>query len=167
MTTIETRASGQPDADATAVQYAGGIVQGMRVLTMAGALPVEYLHPGERIITRSGMRVLRSVSVRVEAGAAVVHIAPGALGHGRPDADLVLPAGQTVRLRDWRAQALFGRPEADIPLARIADGEFIRLDRAAELRLFTLIFDAEEVVYADGLDLPCPGAPCLCAQVAA
>lgn len=34
---------------------------GTIVLTMEGALPVEYLNAGDRIITRAGMRVLRDI----------------------------------------------------------------------------------------------------------
>ena len=41
--------------------YADGLAQGTLVLTADGNLPVEYLEAGDRIITRAGMRVLRSV----------------------------------------------------------------------------------------------------------
>ena len=38
-----------------------GLVQGTVVMTADGALPVEYLEPGDRIVTRSGMRVLTGI----------------------------------------------------------------------------------------------------------
>lgn len=132
-----------------------GLAMGTSVLTLQGALPVEYLSVGDRVITRSGARVLRSVEVSVIRDADVVTVAPGALGHDRPGAPLCLPAGQPVLLRDWRAQAIYGAREVAVPAARLVDGEFLRAGRVAELRLFRLVFDAVETVYADGVEVVC------------
>lgn len=132
-----------------------GIAMGTRVMTLQGSLPVEFLAPGDRVITRSGARVLRDVAVTVLHDVDVVQLASGALGHDRPDAPMCLPAGQPVMLRDWRAQALYGAREAAVPVARLVDGEFLRQTRLPELRLFRLGFDAVEVVYADGVELAC------------
>ncbi len=41
---------------------AAGLAPGTIIFTLEGALPVEYLSPGDRIITRAGMRVLRALS---------------------------------------------------------------------------------------------------------
>jgi len=38
-----------------------GLSAGTEVLTADGALPIEFLSPGDRVITRSGMKVLRGV----------------------------------------------------------------------------------------------------------
>lgn len=143
---------------ALAADAVTGIAMGTRVLTLQGALAVEFLEPGDRVITRSGARVLRGVEVAVIRDVAVVTVAAGALGHDRPDAPMCLPAGQAVMLRDWRAQAMFGAREAAVPAARLVDGEFLCAGRMAELRLFRLVFDAPEVVYADGVELACPVA---------
>lgn len=136
-------------------QLAGGIAQGTTVLTLQGALPVEYLSPGDRVVTRTGARVLRAVEVSVVRDVAVVTIAPGALGHDRPDAPLCLPADQPVLVRDWRAKALYGAREAAVPASRLVDGEFLTQGRQPELRLFRLVFDRVETVYADGVELVC------------
>lgn len=135
-----------------------GVAMGTRVLTLQGALAVEYLEPGDRVITRAGARTLRAVESLVLRDAAVVTVAAGALGHDRPEAPLCLPAGQPVMLRDWRAQALYGCREAAVPAARLVDGEFLRAESRAELRLFRLVFDAPEVIYADGVELTCAAA---------
>lgn len=145
---------------AVAAEVATGIAMGTRVLTLQGALAVEFLEPGDRVITRTGARVLRAIEVSVSRDAQVVTVAAGALGHDRPDAPLCLAAGQAVMLRDWRAQALYGMHEAAVPAARLVDGEFLCAARVAELRLFRLVFDAAEVVYADGVELAC-AAPAL------
>ena len=44
-----------------------GILSGTPVLTLDGEVPVQFLCPGDRIITRSGARVLRGVEMRIEA----------------------------------------------------------------------------------------------------
>ena len=74
----------------------------------------------------------------------------------RPLASRRLSPGQAVVIRDWRAQALYGLPAAAIPASRLADGEFVCLETHRNARLFTLRFEDEEVIYAEGLELACP-----------
>ncbi|MGC9369864.1 MAG: hypothetical protein ACP5DX_10035 [Paracoccaceae bacterium] len=47
--------------DATGNRAPAVLPLGAIVLTMDGVLPVEYLGPGDRIVTRRGMRVLRRI----------------------------------------------------------------------------------------------------------
>lgn len=49
-----------PDG-AVAARRGSGLPEGTIVLTLDGALPVEFLCPGDRIVTRAGMRVLRDI----------------------------------------------------------------------------------------------------------
>ncbi|WP_333815474.1 Hint domain-containing protein [Tabrizicola sp.] len=152
------------DADAPFSRSAGGagtepapgILAGTRVRTLEGILPVEYLTPGDRIVTRAGARRLTSISVVARKMVDLVRIRASTMGHDRPDQDLFLSPGQPVVIRDWRAQALYGLPAAAIPAARLADGEFVCLETHRQVRLFTLRFDDEEVIYAEGLELACP-----------
>ena len=133
-----------------------GMTAGTRVRTLDGVLPVEYLTPGDRIVTRGGARRLTSISVVARKMVDLVRIRASTMGHDRPDHDLLLSPGQPVVIRDWRAQAIFGLPAAAIPAARLADGEFVCLETHRQVRLFTLRFDDEEVIYAEGLELACP-----------
>ena len=133
-----------------------GMLAGTMVRTLEGVLPVEYLTPGDRIVTRAGMRRLASVSVVSRKMVDLVRIRASTVGHDRPDQDLLLSPGQPVVIRDWRAQALYGVTAAAIPAARLADGEFVCLETHRQVRLFTLRFDDEEVIYAEGLELACP-----------
>ena len=135
---------------------APGMLAGSRVRTLEGVLPVEYLMPGDRIVTRAGARRLVSVSVAVRKMVRLVRIRASTMGHDRPDQDLLLSPDQPVTIRDWRAEALYGAPVAAIPAARLADGEFICVETHRSARLFTLRFDDEEVIYAEGLELACP-----------
>ncbi|NHX28065.1 hypothetical protein HA397_29470 [Escherichia coli] len=44
----------------------GAVPCGTLIHTLDGTLPIEYLSPGDQIITRNGARSLRRVSVRVD-----------------------------------------------------------------------------------------------------
>lgn len=133
-----------------------GIVAGTKVLTLDGELPVEFLSPGDRVITRdSGMAVLRDIRVR-RTRCAAVSIAAGTLGHTRPDEDMILPADQKILVRDWRAEALFGAKQALVPAARLADGQYVRELGAVEMVLHELVFDSAHVIYAGGMELDAP-----------
>lgn len=129
-----------------------GIAPGTPVMTMTGARPVEMLAPGDRLITRAGMRVLRAIHV-AETRVAMVSFPAGTLGHDRPTEALLLAPGQGVLIRDWRAMALFGRPQAVVPAARLVDGRIVQRLPEAPVRLYTLQMDGPEIVQAGGLDL--------------
>lgn len=129
-----------------------GLFAGTTVLTLDGALPVEHLNPGDRIITRTGSAILRALGVRV-GPVTPCKITSSALGGGRPDHDILLPAGQNILVRDWRAKALFGSEQVTAPIAKIADGEYISLQPVAKMRMFSLVFDDPQVFYASGLEL--------------
>jgi hypothetical protein len=133
-----------------------GLLAGTQVRTLDGLLPVEFLQPGDRVVTRAGARRLVAVSVQRRKGADLVRIRATTLGHDRPENDLVLAPGQPVVIRDWRATALYGCAAAAIPAARLADGEFVVSECLPEARLFIMRFDEDEVIYAEGLEVACP-----------
>lgn len=129
------------------------LAAGTIVLTLDGALPVEYLNPGDRVITRdSGTAVLRAVR-RSRQTRDMIAVAAGSLGNTRPDRDALFPAQQELLIRDWRAEALFGASRALVPAARLVDGEFIRSAGRQELDLVELVFDSPHIIYADGLEV--------------
>lgn len=133
-----------------------GLMQGTPVLTLDGELPVEFLEPGDRILTRAGSRRLTSVEVSIVRNARMMRVGASTLGRERPEEDLLLPAAQPVLVRDWRAMALAGTAQAMIAVSRLADGEYIRGEIVDEARIFTLGFEEEVVIYAGGLELGCP-----------
>lgn len=136
-------------------QLLAGIAGGTKIRTLDGILPVEFLQPGDRIVTRSGARRLVAVSVRQSRALDVVRVKASTLGHDRPEADLLIGPGQPVVVRDWRARALFGAEVAAVPSARLADGESVVRETHA-LRLYTLRFAEDEVIWAEGVELACP-----------
>ncbi len=135
-----------------------GLVAGTLILTLEGELPVQFLSPGDRIVTRSGARVLRGIEVTVLQEATMIRVSASALGPDRPEDDMFVAPAQPLLVRDWRAQAMFGQNSAMVEAQRLTDGEYIRRETVAEIRLFTLRFDREEVVYAGGLEVACPPA---------
>ncbi|MCX7288401.1 MAG: Hint domain-containing protein [Rhodobacterales bacterium] len=147
--------TGTVDAPALA-----GIAAGTGIRTLDGILPVDYLEPGDRVVTRSGARRLVAVSVQRHLGSGLIRIRASTLGHDRPERDLLIAEGQHVNVRDWRARVLFGTDAAAIPAERLVDGEFILREPAqsvqAPVYLYILRFDEDEVIWAEGLELACP-----------
>ncbi len=135
-----------------------GIAAGTTILTLMGAVPVEFVSPGDRVITRAGARVVTAVEIAVVSNARVIRICEGVLGKDRPAADTVVSPTQPILIRDWRAKALAGVDQAVIAAERLIDGEYIRAEVLAEARIVTLRFDAAQVIYAAGLELGCETA---------
>lgn len=129
-----------------------GLVAGTRIMVLGGHLPVERLRPGERVVTRQGVRPLRAVQITERAVAGAVSIGASALGHGRPATGLTVAAAQPLLIRDWRAPALFGEMLALVPASRLADGIHVVRHAARALRTYVLVFDTPQIVYAEGAE---------------
>jgi hypothetical protein len=130
------------------------IAPGSSVMTLDGGLPVEFLFPGDKVVTRHGARAIERIDrIALCAGTPIVEITQNALG-GRPDRDLWVPAGQHILIRDWRAKALYGQAQVCIAAGQLVDGEYIRLSALPEdMQGFALHFGRPEVFHADGLEL--------------
>jgi Hint domain len=135
-----------------------GMAMGTQVLTMDGALPVEFLTPGDRIVTRMGSRKLTSIEVTIVENARVIRLAADTLGVDRPMEEICVSPDQPILVRDWRAKAMAGTATAMIAAARLVDGEYIRMETVAEMRFYTLRFAEDVVIYAGGLELSCTPA---------
>jgi hypothetical protein len=136
-----------------------GLAAGTTVLTLSGAMPVEFVAPGDRMITRAGARTVTGVEISVIKDARVVRISEGVLGKDRPEADMIVSPGQPILIRDWRAKAIAGLDQAVITAEKLADGEYIKTEVLDEVRLVTLQFAEAQVIYAAGLELGCEAAP--------
>ena len=132
-----------------------GFVSCTTLLTRDGEKQVEFLSPGDQIITRdAGFVRLESIR-RLRVVTRAISFAAGSLGHTRPDQDLILPAAQMVLIRDWRARALFGQNRALVCADSLVDGEFICDLGLQKMQLYQLQFETAHVVYAGGLELSC------------
>ncbi len=133
-----------------------GIMAGARVLTMRGYQPVEELKTAEKIITRSGMCVLRALTIS-HVNCAPLRISHDALTKDRPNSEMYLMPGQKVLLRDWRAKVMFGHDMVIVPLDRLKDDEYITQEpHARSCKFYNLHFDEEQIFYADGVELVSP-----------
>ncbi|MGO4915397.1 Hint domain-containing protein [Pseudogemmobacter sp. W21_MBD1_M6] len=138
--------------DAGRIAPVTGFTSGTNILTLDGEIAVEFLNVGDRVVTRRGMRILRAITATVTKARGVC-VASHSLGHGRPDRDTVLAPDTLVLVRDWRAKSLFGAPEALVPVSRLMDGAYVKPTAATGLRVFTLEFDEQYVLYADGMEV--------------
>lgn len=132
-----------------------GIVEGTAIMTLRGAVAVESLRAGDRVVTRAGALRLVSVERRTERMARLVKVSASALGHDRPEDDMWIAADQPVLVRDWRAKAMTGADRAMIPAVRLCDGEYIRSDVRRDATIWTLHFEQPAVIYANGVELGC------------
>ena len=154
--TIMAQVQPKPSAVMVTKLQLQAVLSGTSILTSDGELPVEYLQPGDRVLTRSGMRRLTRVEITVIQNARVVCIAHGTLGVDRPADDVTVSSAQHILVRDWRAKAMFGTATALVSATRLVDGEFIRAMNLSEARFYTLCFEEDAVVFAAGLELFCP-----------
>lgn len=130
-----------------------GVAAGTKVMTLEGEMPVEFLTEGDRVITRdTGMAMLKGVRSR-KVACDVVHIAGGSLGHNRPETDITVPAGQELLIRDWRAEAMFGKKSALVSADRLVDGEYVRDLGKGVMTVYELVFDRDHIIYAGGLEV--------------
>ncbi|MEM6887736.1 MAG: Hint domain-containing protein [Pseudomonadota bacterium] len=131
-----------------------GICEGAPVLTDQGMRPVEAIGLNDYVLTSVGLQRLRKRQQlnRVTHG---VYIVAGSLGHRCIRRDTLLPAGQPVMLRDWRAQAFRGIARALVPVGELIDGEYIRCLGQIPMTLYRLSFGTPGILHADGLELGC------------
>ncbi len=119
-----------------------GLGPGTEVLTTDGVLPVEFLSPGDRIITRDrGAVRLAHLFVRKVPRGQMLRLRPGELDPGDDTPDVLISAETRMVVRGWRARVLFGKPAALVSARRLIDGAYIaRLDGPGTTRLFQLGF---------------------------
>ena len=131
-----------------------GLVAGTLILTGDGALPIEFLTPGDRIISRShGMVRLTGVEACTD-NTHLVRVTAGALGADVPERPTMMPYAQRVLLRDpQRANAFSQASQVVLPVGCLVNDGDIKDLGIRETRLFRLHFDRPEVIYADGIEI--------------
>ena len=144
--------------NASTMMPSGGMSAGTIVLTLSGAMPVEFIAPGDKVITRAGARSVVAVDIAVVQNARMIRICEGVLGRDRPEADTMVVPTQPILIRDWRAKAMTGVDQAVMTAERLVDGDYIRVEAVPEARIVTLRFADDQVIYAAGLELGCASA---------
>ncbi len=123
-----------------------GLGLGTTLMTADGEMPVEFLIPGDRIVTHDkGLVRLEKIEAREVAARDVVRVSPGFLSPEIAARDIEISAHQRLLVRDWRAKAMFGKAQALVPASKLVDGAYMaRLAGARPVRLFRLAFDTRE-----------------------
>ncbi len=130
-----------------------GCLPGTLVLTQDGEIPVEFLTPGDKIITREQGYVPLLALLREEVMTHAVKVRCGALGPQRPSADLILPTEQPLLLRGECAVARTGRAQAFVRAGKLADGDGVTDMGLMRMELYSLAFETRQVIYAGGLEM--------------
>ncbi|KUP91749.1 Hint domain-containing protein [Tritonibacter horizontis] len=130
-----------------------GMVAGTDVLTRAGFRKVDELGPGADVITRDrGLCPVTAVT-HVSGRSRMVHFSKSALGDAAPQAGITLPAHHLVLVRDWRAEAMFGKHEARVQAAALIDDAYITDAGMQEVTCLQLWLRHPAILYARGLEL--------------
>ncbi|KEP71066.1 hemolysin-type calcium-binding protein [Thioclava dalianensis] len=135
---------------------------GTLIDTPQGKRPVEALRPGDQVATcDNGPQAIRWIGQRRISGArlhAMPHLRPvrisgHALGHDRPDADLLVSPQHRMLLRGAPARALFAEDEVLVRACDLVNGSSVRIEAGmAELHYIHLLLDRHEVLWANGLE---------------
>ena len=128
-------------------------VAGTRITVPEGTVPVEELQIGDMVTTRDhGPRPIRWIGRRTVPGKgafAPVRIAAGALGDHET---LRVSPQHRVCLCGWRAQVHLGEDEVLCPAHMLIDDDRIRRAPCASVTYVHFMFDAHEIVTAEGLE---------------
>ncbi|MBE0452397.1 MAG: Hint domain-containing protein [Roseovarius sp.] len=127
-------------------------VAGTMIAVPGGLVAVENLRPGDRVLTRDhGACPVRWIGQRTVPGVgdfAPVRLAPAALGdHG----EIRVSPQHRVLLCDWRAQLFLAEDEVLCPAHMLVNGDTIHRAPCASVTYVHVMFDAHEIVYAEGL----------------
>ena len=134
---------------------AGAFARGTRIAMADGRQePVEDLQPGDLVITRDhGVQPLRwkgAVRLRAEGAFAPVTVLAGVMGN--PGALTVSPHHRLFLYRR-DARKLAGASELLVQARHLVDDVSIVRNPGGYIEYFSLVFDAHEVIYAQGV--PC------------
>ena len=129
------------------------LAAGTVVWTADGAIPVEYLTPGDRIVTRSSGYATLIEAASLTAVLPLVRIAAHGLGRQRPDCPVTLPADQAILLRGPLAQDLAGRSMAIRPAAALVASGRAEVLGTRACALVSLQLERGDILYASGLEI--------------
>ncbi len=124
---------------------------GTRIATPDGLVAVEGLKTGDLVLTKDhGAQPIRWIGQRKTGGRgkfAPVLIKAGALGNDR---DLRVSPQHRMLLAGWKAELLFGEDEVLCAAVNLLNDNTILRAPCDEVQYFHLMFDAHEVIFAEG-----------------
>ncbi len=134
-----------------------GMIEGTRLEAADGWRPVESLVRGDAVYTwDGGLREIRAILREEVRPVRVLEVPGGALGNC---AEMTLMPGQHLALDLPGAEAAFGRPSVLVPAAALAGWRGVEWTnwKARKVEVVTLVFDEEELIWANsGALFHCP-----------
>ena len=135
-------------------------VRGTLIETDCGAIPVEKLRAGARVLTAGGdyktlrfpmSRGISSHQLRRNPKLAPVRIMAGSLGNDLPRRDLLVSRQHRMLVSSKVCERMFGQRDVLVSAIRLTElpGIFVDLEHGA-VEYFHLLFDCHEVVLAEG-----------------
>lgn len=130
--------------------------RGTLIRTPNGDVPVEDLVVGDLVTTLDdgpqklrwvGSRYLSADELRANPKIRPINIAKGTLGNTR---DLMVSPQHRMLLTGWRAEMLFGQEEVLASAKSLINDEHIYQVDVDGVEFFHLLFDAHEIVFAEG-----------------
>lgn len=148
------KATGHADAPPQDIAGLACVGGGTMVATADGPMPVDWLRPGDRVLTRdNGYQPLLwlgqvRLSRRDPSEARALQLRAGALGPDLPTHSMVLGPGQPVLLAGPELELWFGEGEM---LAAAQDLGARARPMHGRLTLFHLLFSTPQIILAEGL----------------
>ncbi|MGV6847608.1 MAG: Hint domain-containing protein [Marinibacterium sp.] len=130
-----------------------GLVAGTLVWTSDGALPVEYLVPGDRIVTRESGLVRLDALDQHAALTQMVRLPAHAFRPGQPGQTLELPAAQPLLARRDAAIRNNGVEPCLIEAATCLDWQIAEDLGRQSVNLYVLDLGGAHLVYCSGLEI--------------
>jgi Ca2+-binding RTX toxin-like protein len=126
--------------------------KGARILTASGTRPIETLRVGDLVHTRdNGLQPIRWIGDRTVSGTgslAPISFEINALETAtRP---LLVSPQHRMLFTGYEAELLFGQREVLVPAKHLINGTTIKQAVCDEVNYIHVMFDAHEVIYADG-----------------
>lgn len=125
---------------------------GTRIETERGLTPIEQIEVGDLVCTLD--RGLQPVRWHGKRGVpaldklAPIRFAPGAVGNDR---ELLVSPQHKILISGWRAELFFGETEVLVAARHLVNGDTIHRAPRRYVIYHHLMFDAHEVVLADGV----------------
>ncbi len=125
--------------------------RGTLIATPFGRVPVEALQPGDLVTTLDSaaqpIRWIGNQTVTARGDSAPIRIRKGALGNDR---DLWLSPNHRILLEGAWAELLFGQPQVLVAAKHLVNDASIRPDPRDSIDYFHFMFDAHQIVLAEG-----------------
>lgn len=119
--------------------------------TENGPVPVQYLQPGDLVMTRDAglQELIWTGARRVDAvgDLAPIVICKGALGNTR---DLVVSPQHRMLVEGWKTELLFGISEVLVKAKDLVNGDTIHRREGGKINYHHILFDCHRIVFAEG-----------------